>query len=95
MLRAPERAIVLPLISEQGEPVAATLEEAPLGGVGRELDGAVVGGERVVVPAGPGEEVGAGGVVRLVVGERVASSASRASRPAAGAVAARRWRRPG
>ena len=44
-------------------------EEAPFGEVGGQLDGAVVGGGRAA-PAGTGEEIGAGGVVRLVVLER-------------------------
>ena len=53
-----------------GGRLALSFEEAPFGEVGGQLDGAVVGGDGWVTPSGPGEEVGARGVVGLVVLER-------------------------
>jgi hypothetical protein len=53
-----------------GGRVALSFEEAPFGWVGGQLDRAVVGGDGWVMPSGPGEEVGARGVVGLVVLER-------------------------
>src|SRR5688572_26518781 len=44
----------------------ALLEEAPLGVVGHVGQGGVVGGDGVVVPAEPPEQLGAGGVEQVV-----------------------------
>jgi hypothetical protein len=46
-----------------------SFEEAPFGWVGGQVDGAVVGGGRAT-PSSTGEEIGARGVVRLVVLEQ-------------------------
>jgi hypothetical protein len=50
-----------------GGRVALSFEEAPFGLVGGQLDGAGVGGDSFATTPSTGEEVGAGGVVRLVV----------------------------
>ena len=55
-----------------GEGAPLAFEEASLGGVDGELDGAVVGRASSVTVARPCEEVSAGGVVGLVLLERVA-----------------------
>src|SRR5262245_62057900 len=56
--------------SPEGQSGALAFEEVALRRVRAEVDGTLVGGAGVVVPAGAGEEVGAGGVVGLVVVER-------------------------
>jgi hypothetical protein len=58
-------------ISPSGEDFTLLGEETMFGGVGGELDGPVVGRDRLGGTPGPGEQVGSGRVVGLIGVDRV------------------------
>lgn len=71
--------------------VALPHEEIAFGGVVREFDGAFVGALRSTGVPGAREEVGSGGMVRLVIGEAVGNIGGEAGE---GRLGVRRARRP-